>query len=45
MKVEVDNKGAKDIINNWNYGGLTRHVGLRFSFLREIKEDGTIEIK
>ena len=34
VKVEVDNKGAKDIINNWSVGGRTRHVGVRFNFLR-----------
>jgi hypothetical protein len=34
MKVELDNKGAKDIINNWSVGGRTRHIGVRFNFLR-----------
>jgi hypothetical protein len=44
MKVDLDNKGAKDIINNWSVGGRTRHVGVRFNFLRELKESGVIEI-
>jgi hypothetical protein len=44
MKVDLDNKGAKDIINNWSVGGQTRHVGVRFNFLRELKESGVIEI-
>jgi hypothetical protein len=45
MKVELSNKGAKDIINNWSIGGRTRHVGVRFNFLRELKENGIIEIQ
>jgi hypothetical protein len=45
MKVELDNKGTKDIINNWNVGGRTRHIGLRFNFLRELKQNGIIEIQ
>jgi hypothetical protein len=45
MKVELENKGAKDIINNWIFGGRTRHVGVRFNFLRELKENGIIEIQ
>jgi hypothetical protein len=44
MKVDLDNKGAKDIINNWSVGGRTRHMGVRFNFLRELKESGVIEI-
>jgi hypothetical protein len=44
MKVELDNKGAKEIINNWSVGGRTRHFGVRFNFLRELKENGIIEI-
>jgi hypothetical protein len=45
MKVEMENKRAKDIINNWSVGGRTRHVGVRFNFLRESKENGIIEIQ
>jgi hypothetical protein len=41
MKEELENKGAKDIINNWSVGGRTRHIGVRFNFLREMKENGT----
>jgi hypothetical protein len=28
VKVEPENKGAKDMINNWSVGGRTRHVGV-----------------
>jgi hypothetical protein len=34
MKVELDKKGAKDIINNWSVGRRTRQSGVRFNFLR-----------
>ncbi len=26
MTVEIDNKGAVDVANNWSIGGHTRHV-------------------
>jgi hypothetical protein len=45
MEVELDNKGAKDIIKNWSVGGTIRHVGIRFNFPRELKENGIIEIQ
>jgi hypothetical protein len=45
MKVELDNKGSKDIINNWSVGERTRHVGVWFNFLRELKMNGIIEIQ
>jgi hypothetical protein len=45
VKVELDNKGTKDIIKSWSVGGRTRHVGVRFNFLRELKENGNIEIQ
>jgi hypothetical protein len=45
MKVELDKKGAKDLINNWSVGGRTRHVRLRYKFLRKLKENGIIEIQ
>jgi hypothetical protein len=45
MKVELDNKGTKDIINNWSVGGRTRYVGIRFDFMRELKENGITEIQ
>ena len=45
MTLEVDNKGAKDLINNWSIGGRTRHIEVKQYFLRELKEAGIIEIK
>jgi len=37
MILEVDNKGAKDLAHNWSIGGRTRHVDLKYHFLRELK--------
>lgn len=45
MIIEVDNKGAKDLVNNWSIGGRTHHVGVRLNYLRELKEDGVIQVK
>jgi len=29
MILEMDNKGAVDLANNWSIGGCTRHVNVR----------------
>jgi hypothetical protein len=29
MALEIDNKGAVDLANNWSIGGRTRHVDAR----------------
>jgi hypothetical protein len=29
MTLEMDNKGAVDVANNWSIGGCTRHVDVR----------------
>ena len=42
MLLIMDNKGAKDLINNWSVGGRTRHIEVRQFFLRELKEAGII---
>jgi hypothetical protein len=44
MIIKVDNKGVKDLVNNWNIGGRTRHVGVRLNYLRKSKEDGIIQV-
>jgi hypothetical protein len=38
MILEMDNKGAVDLANNWSIGGCTRHVDIRQCFLWELKE-------
>ena len=42
MILEIDNKGAVDIANNWSAGGRTRHI--KMNFLRDLKEQGIIRI-
>jgi len=45
MYLYVDNKGAKELCNNWSVGGRTRHVEVKQYFLRELKEAGLIEVR
>ena len=44
MLLYVDNKGAKDLTHNWTAGGRTRHADVKMYFLREMKEQGLIEV-
>ena len=45
MILEMDNKGAVDLANNWSIGGCTRHVDVRQCFLRELKESKVMDIR
>jgi hypothetical protein len=45
MILRMDNKGAKDLINNWSFGGRTRHIDVRYLFLREAKERNMVKIE
>ena len=45
MILEIDNKGAVDLSHNWSVSGRLRHDSIRQSFLRELHEDETIEVK
>jgi hypothetical protein len=45
MVLEMDNKGAIDLAHNWSVGGRTRHDSIRQNFLRELQEEGTVEVK
>ena len=45
MILYVDNKGAKDLANNWSVGGRTRHMDVREFFLRDLKLDNVIVTK
>jgi hypothetical protein len=45
MILEMDNKGAVDLANNWSIGGRTRHVDVRQCFLRELKESKIMDIR
>jgi hypothetical protein len=42
MVLEIDNKGAVRLANNWSAGGRTCHVEVRQYFLQELKEEGII---
>ena len=44
MILEVDNKGAVDLCNNWSVGGRTRHIEVKQYFLRELKEQGMVNV-
>jgi len=43
MALTVDNKGAKDLANNWSVEGRTRHIDVRYYFLHELKEAGLVQ--
>jgi hypothetical protein len=45
MVLEMDNKGAEYLANNWSVGGRTRHIDVQSVFLRELKEAGVLVIK
>jgi hypothetical protein len=45
MILEMDNKGAVDLANNWSVGGRTRHVDVRNHFLRDLKDEGLLVVK
>ena len=45
MILHVDNRGAVDLINSWSVGGRTRHVDVRYWYLRKLKEQGVIRVE
>jgi hypothetical protein len=45
MILEMDNKGAVDLVNNYSVGGRTRHMETRQYYLRELKEQGIIVVQ
>jgi hypothetical protein len=45
MVLEMDNRGAIDLANNWSVGGRTRHVDVRNNFMRELKEAGILVVE
>ena len=42
MVLQMDNKGAKDLINNSSVGGQTRHIDVCYLFLRKAKEKNMV---
>jgi hypothetical protein len=45
MVLEADNKGAIDWINSWSITRRMRHIDLRHAFLRDLREDGVLNVK
>jgi hypothetical protein len=45
MILNVDNKGAKDVCDNWSVGGRTRRVEVKQMLLRELKETKVLSTK
>jgi len=45
MLLEMDNKGAVDLANNWSVRGQTHHMDVRNHFLCELKDEGLIAVK
>jgi hypothetical protein len=44
MRLEIDNKGMVDLINNWNVGGRTRRIKRRQKYLRGLIELGMLQV-
>ena len=44
MKVEVDNRGAVDLVNGWSCSGGTKHMDVRIMWMRELKENKVLEV-
>ena len=42
--VEVDNKGAIDLVNGWSSTGGTKHMDVRIMYLRELKEKKILKV-
>ena len=41
----MDNRGAVDLFSSWSVSGNTRHGAKRLAFMRELKEQGILEVK
>jgi len=44
MRLEIDNKGMVELINNWNVGGRTRRIKRRQKYLRGMIERGRLQV-
>ncbi len=45
MVLEMDNRGAINLINSFSVGGCTRHINVKQCFLRELKEAKILVVK
>ena len=44
MKLYVDNMGAIDLVTNYSTTGRTKHIDVHYHFLREMIEQGMLEL-
>jgi hypothetical protein len=45
MLLEMDNKVAVDLVNNWSVSGRTKHLLKRLSYIRGLKEQGLLIVQ
>ncbi len=45
MVLEMDNRGAIDLINSFSVGGCMRHIDVKQCFLQELKETKVLVVK
>jgi hypothetical protein len=45
MLLELENKGVVDLSHNWSVSSCLHHDSIHQSFLRELEEEGVIEVK
>jgi hypothetical protein len=45
MILEMDNKGAVNLVNSFSVGGHTRNINIKQCFLRELKEAKVLVVK
>jgi hypothetical protein len=45
MILEIDNKGFVNFTQSWSSGGRLRHIDCRYYLLRELREEGIIQVK
>ena len=43
--LHMDNKGAVDLLNSWPASAATRHMSARLAWMRELKEQGILEVQ
>ena len=45
MTMYVDNTGAIDLAKNWSTTGKTKHIDVRFHYLRELVDQGMLDLQ
>ncbi len=45
MVLEMDNRGAIDLINSFSIGGCIRHIVVKQCFLQELKEAKVLVVR